>query len=122
MVNTDLTVGEAEAWAIMGGVLVLNICWLLLNLTRAALGLRLQALRRVLSRQMLFIFGFAMYLELIPFIRIYDTAFVCGEACKRLAYYRSCRAVFIGGLLNLTLLLIDRIIASSYPDHGQNAP
>lgn len=59
-------IGEIEAWVIMGSVLLLNVLLLALNCARKRLGSRLSLIRRVLSEQMLFVFVFRIFLELIP--------------------------------------------------------
>jgi hypothetical protein len=61
---------------------------------------------------MLFVFVFGIFLELIPLLQIRDTAYLCGEAGNRIAYYHSFRAIFVGSLFNFIFLLINRVIVS----------
>jgi hypothetical protein len=108
----DFYLGELQAWLTMGVVFVLNLLWFGLNCAFKRLGRVLQVTRRVLADQMTFIFLFALFLELIPVLEIRTAAFLDGERSRRIVYFLCFRAIFVGVFLNLSLMLVNRILYS----------
>ena len=97
------------AWAILGFVALCNIILLALLVFRPQKR-PLVLLMRLLSDQTGLALIIALSLELIPIIALNDLAIYGGN--KQIMFYRLYRAIYLGFLINLILLFINRSIQS----------
>lgn len=103
---------ERAAWAILVCLAVANIVLMLFNIWAKPKHKLILIIRQVLDSQMGLLFVIALLLEMVPLLCIYDMTLYGSIEAKRLFYFRVFRAIYVGTLVNLVLLFVNRCIAN----------
>lgn len=115
---------EKPAWGILGCLMIANATLLVFNIRANPKNNFIRACQRILSDQMGLLFVIALFLETVPLLSIYDMAIYAEQTAKQVLYFRVFRAIYVGVLGNLILLLLNRSIVSarrSMPDVTVNS-
>ena len=103
------------AWVIVGALLVPNVLLLLLN----GLSVRnqhLEFIRKLLSEEMILLIWIALVFEAVPITCALDVDIYGGSKFE--IYFRIFRAIYVGLLVNLLLLLLNKTIMKIKQHYG----